>query len=165
MKPTSVAVVGASQRPTRGTGVLRNLQKIGFTGDLFAINPNYSDVLGCPSFASIGDLPKTVDSIVLAVAADAACDLLEQAYDRGIRSAVVLAAGFGEGGHGKPRAARLAALAAKDMAICGPNCFGVLNLKDKVATYSGQFTRRFLAATSRWCLRAAALLITSFLRS
>jgi acetyltransferase len=25
------------------------------------------------------------------------------------------------------------------MAICGPNCFGVLNLKDSVATYSGQF--------------------------
>ena len=31
------------------------------------------------------------------------------------------------------------ALAAKGMAICGPNCFGVLNLKDSVATYSGQF--------------------------
>ena len=139
LKPTSVAVVGASERPTRGTGVLKNLQKIGFKGDLFAINPNYTEVLGCPSFASVRDLPKTVDSIVLAVAAEAACGILEQAFERGIRSAVVLSAGFGEGGHGETRAQRLMALAAKGMAICGPNCFGVLNLKDSVATYSGQF--------------------------
>jgi acyl-CoA synthetase (NDP forming) len=138
LKPTSVAVVGASQKPTRGTGVLKNLQKIGFAGDLFAVNANYKEVLGCPSFASVRDLPKAVDSIVLAVAAEAACDILEQAHERGIRSAVVLSAGFGEGGHGASRAQRLAALAAKGMAICGPNCFGILNLKDKVATYSGQ---------------------------
>jgi len=139
LKPTSVAVVGASQRATRGTGVLKNLQKIGFKGDLFAINPNYSELFGCPSVASVRDLPKVVDSIVLAVAADVACDILEQAFDRGIRAAVVLSAGFGEGGHGETRAQRLMALAAKGMAICGPNCFGVLNLKDNVATYSGQF--------------------------
>ncbi len=138
LKPASVAVVGASQRPTRGTGVLKNLQKIGFAGDLFAINPNYTDVLGCPSFASVRDLPKAVDSIVLAVAADAACDILEEAHARGVRSAVVLSAGFGEGGHGASRAQRLAVLSAQGMSICGPNCFGVLNLKDSVATYSGQ---------------------------
>ena len=132
-------MVGASQRATRGTGVLKNLQKIGFKGDLFAINPNYSEVLGCPSFASVRDLPKSVDSIVLAVAAEAACDILEQAFERGVRAAVVLSAGFGEGGHGVNRVQRLMALAAKGMAICGPNCFGVLNLKDSVATYSGQF--------------------------
>jgi acyl-CoA synthetase (NDP forming) len=139
LNPASVAVVGASQRATRETGVLKNLQKIGFKGDLFAINPNYSEVSGCPSFASVRDLPKTVDSIVLAVAAEAACDILEQAFERGIRAAVVLSAGFGEGGHGEARADRLMALAAKGMEICGPNCFGVLNLKESVATYSGQF--------------------------
>ena len=132
-------MVGASQRATRGTGVLKNLQKIGFKGDLFAINPNYPEVLGCPSFASVRDMPKSVDSIVLAVAAEAACDILEQAFECGVRAAVVLSAGFGEGGHGEARVQRLMALAAKGMAICGPNCFGVLNLKDSVATYSGQF--------------------------
>jgi acetyltransferase len=139
LNPASVAVVGVSQRANRGTGVLKNLQKIGFKGDLFAINPNYSEVHGCASFASVRDLPKAVDSIVLAVAAEPACDILEQAFERGIRAAVVLSAGFGEGGHGEARAQRLRALAAKGMAICGPNCFGVLNLKDSVATYSGQF--------------------------
>ena len=61
LNPSSVAVVGASQRATRGTGVLKNLQKIGFKGDLFAINPNYLEVHGCPSFASVRDLPKSVD--------------------------------------------------------------------------------------------------------
>lgn len=138
LSPRSIAVVGASQRPTRGTGILKNLLQIGFPGEIFAINPNYKDILGCPSFPSVADLPKPVDSIVVAVAADAACDVLEQAQKRGVRAAVVLSAGFGEGGHGETRVRRLTALAENGMAICGPNCFGVLNVQDKVATYSGR---------------------------
>jgi acetyltransferase len=141
LKPRSIAVVGASQRPTRGTGILSNLLQIGFPGKIFAINPNYKDILGCPSFASVADLPEPVDSLVVAVAADAACDVLEQARKHGVGAAVVLSAGFGEGGHGQNRVQRLNALSAGGMALCGPNCFGVLNIKDKVATYSGQVSK------------------------
>ena len=137
LNPRSIAVVGASQRPGRGTGVVANLRDAGFDGEILAVNPRYDDVVGYKCYPGVAALPAGVECIVAAVGADAACDALEQAYEKGIRAAVVLAAGFGEGGHGEPRAQRLKALAAKGMCICGPNCFGFINVKAKTAAFSG----------------------------
>ena len=111
LEPKAIAVVGASQRRGRGTNVIANLRDCGFAGEIFAVNPRYQDVLGYKCFPHGRDLPATVDCLVVAVAADAACDVLEQAHARGIPAAIVLAAGFGEGGHGEARAARLRSLA------------------------------------------------------
>jgi acetyltransferase len=137
LDPKAVAVVGASQRRSRGTSVMANLRDSGFKGEIYAVNPRYQEILGYPCVASVADLPPQVDCLVVAIGADAACDVLEQAYAHGIRAAVVLAAGFGEGGHGEARAARLRALAANGMCICGPNCFGLISVKASVASFSG----------------------------
>jgi acetyltransferase len=137
LAPRAIGVVGASQRRGRGSGVVANLRNAGFAGEIFAVNPRYQDVLGYPCVASVRDLPASVDCLVVAVAAEAACDVLEEAHAHGIRAAIVLAAGFGEGGHGEARAARLRSLADKGMCICGPNCFGLINVKAGMAAYSG----------------------------
>jgi acetyltransferase len=137
LDPKAIAVVGASQRRSRGTSVMTNLRDSGFRGEIYAVNPRYQDILGYTCVASVAELPPQVDCLVVAIGADAACDVLEQAYAHGIRAAVVLAAGFGEGGHGEARAARLRALAAKGMCICGPNCFGLISVKANVAAFSG----------------------------
>jgi acyl-CoA synthetase (NDP forming) len=141
LAPKAIAVVGASQRPGRGTGVVANLKAAGFAGEIFAVNPRYADVLGYPCVPSVRDLPPSVECLVVAVAADAACDVLEEAHAHGIRAAIVLAAGFGEGGHGEARAKRLYALADQGMRICGPNCFGLINVKTGMAAYSGPLAR------------------------
>jgi acetyltransferase len=141
LAPKAIAVVGASQRPGRGTGVVANLKAAGFVGEVFAVNPRYGDVLGYPCVPSVRELPPSVECIVVAVAADAACDVLEDAHAHGIRAAIVLAAGFGEGGHGHTRAARLRALANQGMSICGPNCFGLINVTSGMAAYSGPLAR------------------------
>ena len=86
-----------------------------FKGEIFAVNPRYSDVLGYRCFPSVVELPDSVDCIVIAIPAKAACDVMEQAFARGIRAAIVLAAGFDEAS----LAARLKALAQQGMAICG----------------------------------------------
>jgi acetate---CoA ligase (ADP-forming) len=141
LDPKAIAVVGASQRRGRGTSVIANLRDCGFAGEIFAVNPRYPDVLGYKCFPTVDDLPATVDCLVVAVAAEAACDILDQAHARGIRAAIVLAAGFGEGGHGEARAARLRSLADRGMEICGPNCFGLINVKTGAAAYSGPLAR------------------------
>ena len=141
LAPKSVAVVGASPRGGRGADVLANLRNGGFTGDVFAVNPRHAEVQGCKCFATVSDLPAGVDCIVVAVGADAACDVLEEAHARGIAAAVVLASGFGEGGHGEARAQRVRRLAANGMCICGPNCFGLINFNAKVAAFSGGLPR------------------------
>ena len=145
LEPRSIAVVGASQRRARGTGVIVNLRDAGFAGEIFAVNPRYQDVLGYRCYPTVSELPDGVDCLVVAVGADAACDVLEAAHRRGIPAAVVLTAGFGEGGIGDARARRLQALAAKGMCICGPNCFGLINLKSKIAAYSGPLSRHLRA--------------------
>jgi acetate---CoA ligase (ADP-forming) len=141
LTPKAVAVVGASQRGGRGTNVIVNLRDCGFAGDIFAVNPRYQEILGQPCVPSVRDLPVAVECIIVAVAADAACDVLEEAFAHGIRAAVVLSAGFGEGGHGGARGDRLRALAARGMCICGPNCFGLINVKAGMAAYSGPLMR------------------------
>jgi acetyltransferase len=141
LQPNAIAVVGASQRGGRANGVIENLRNCGYGGEIFAVNPRYSDVLGCPCVPSVRDLPPAVECIVIAIGADAACDVLEEAFAHGIRAAIVLSAGFGEGGHGSARGDRLRALAARGMCICGPNCFGLINVKAGMAAYSGPLMR------------------------
>ena len=132
LDPKAIAVIGASQQPGRGTSVIANLRDGGFKGGIFAVNPRYSDVLGYPCVPSVETLPDTVDCIVIAIPASPACDVMEQALARGIRSAIVLAGGF-EG----PLASRLKALARKGMAICGPNSFGLINIKTGAVAFNG----------------------------
>lgn len=141
LAPRAIAVVGASQRGGRGANVIANLRDNGFAGAIYGVHPRYREVLGHPCVPSIGDLPADIDCIVAAVGAEATCDVLEQAHAKGIAGAVVLAAGFGEGGIGEARALRLKALAAKGLCICGPNCFGFINVKDRVAAFSGPIAR------------------------
>jgi acetate---CoA ligase (ADP-forming) len=137
LDPRSIAVVGASPRPGTGSRVIGNLRDAGFAGAIYAVNPRYQDVLGYQCFAEVGALPAGVDCLVVAVAAEAACGVLEAAQAHGIPAAIVLSAGFGEGGRPDARSQRLRAVAEKGMAICGPNCFGIINVRSGAASFSG----------------------------
>ena len=57
LNPKAIAVVGASQQPGRGTSVVANLRDAGFKGEIFAVNPRYTDVLGFPCYPSVSELP------------------------------------------------------------------------------------------------------------
>lgn len=141
LAPRSIAVVGASQRGGRGASVVANLRSCGFSGNILPVNPRYEEVHGFKCYRGVAELPDGVDCVIAAVGADATCDALEAAHAKGIPAAVVLAAGFGEGGHGEARALRLKHLAAEGMCICGPNCFGYINVKDRVAAFSGPIAK------------------------
>src|SRR5689334_13156512 len=69
LDPKAIAVVGASQKPGRGTSVVANLRDAGFGGGIVAINSNYTDVLGFPCYPSVNELPANVDCLVIAIPA------------------------------------------------------------------------------------------------
>ncbi len=143
LRPRSIAVVGASQRRSRGTRVLLNLKKTGYAGKVFAINPRYAEVEGFPCYPSVSAVPDEVDCVVAAIPAAGVLDALEDAYAAGARGAVVLSSGFGEGGHeDSERVAHLRDLAARGLAICGPNCYGVFNVHSGAAAFSGFISDR-----------------------
>jgi acyl-CoA synthetase (NDP forming) len=155
MNPRSVAIVGASQRSAdanlarepRGNRVIRNLKNFGFAGRIVTVNPKYSEVMGYPCYPDIASIPEPVDCLVSAVPNRHVPDLLESAAAAGVRAAVVFAAGFGEiGGEGKQRQARLEALSKeRGFLICGPNCYGVLNVYGKAPLFASTIPSGFLA--------------------
>jgi acyl-CoA synthetase (NDP forming) len=137
LNPKAIAVVGASQQPGRGTSVIANLRDAGFGGEIVAVNPRYTNVLDYRCYPSVNELPDTVDCLVIAIPARAACDAMEQAFARGIRAAVVLASGFDDDDQNGPLGTRLKTLAQNGMAICGPNCFGIVNVKSRAVAFNG----------------------------
>ncbi len=62
MKPKSVAVIGASQRMSRGTRVIANLKQFGYAGRIFPINPKYDEILGYRCYSDLASTPEKVDA-------------------------------------------------------------------------------------------------------
>jgi acetate---CoA ligase (ADP-forming) len=155
MRPKSVAVIGASQRAPaagiarepRGNRVIRNLRNFGYPGQIVAVNPKYSDVMDCPCYPDLAAIPEPPDCVVLAVPNRYVPDLLESAAAAGVRAGVVFAAGFAEiGMEGKQRQAKLEALSKdRNFLICGPNCYGVLNVFGKAPLFASLIPQGFLA--------------------
>ena len=138
MKPASIAVVGASQRMSRATRVVANLQRFGYAGRIFPINPKYTEVLGLPCYPDLASTPEPAHSVVVAIPAEQVPAILTAAVASGVRGAVVLSSGFAEAGPaGRQRQAELERLAAeRGLLICGPNCYGVFNIRLGAATFS-----------------------------
>jgi len=75
LRPTSVAMVGASADVTRiGGQALRHLREVGFAGEIFPINPVRSEVQGIKAWSTIDDLPARPDCAVLALPSPAVLD-------------------------------------------------------------------------------------------
>jgi len=141
MKPKSIGVVGASQRIGRATRVIVNLQKFGYGGRIYPINPKYPEILGLPCYPDLASTPEPPETIVVAIPAADVPALLTTAAERGVRGAVILSSGFAEeGAAGRERQAALERLAAeRGLLICGPNCYGVFNVRLGSAAFSADF--------------------------
>jgi acyl-CoA synthetase (NDP forming) len=140
MKPKSIGVIGASQRMGRATRVIVNLQRFGYDGRVFPINPKYDEILGLPCYPDLASTPEPPETVVIAIPGAEVPALLATAVERGVRGAIILSSGFGEAGPaGRERQAALERLAARGLLICGPNCYGVLNVRLGSATFSADF--------------------------
>ena len=97
LKPRSVAVVGATDRPgSYGDTVLANLERAGFPGPVWGVHPTRRTVHGRECVPSLADLPEAVAAVVFAIPAATVPSSLVVAAERGCRGAIVFAAGFGE---------------------------------------------------------------------
>lgn len=135
LRPKSVAVVGASDKPgALGTSVLGNLDRNGFSGEVWPINP-YRETIGARKcLASVDQLPEGVDVAVLAIPQPAVLDAVHGLAARKCGAAIIFAAGFAEGGdEGRAQQAEIARIGAESgMVIEGPNCLGMVNHVDRV---------------------------------
>ena len=128
--PRSVAIIGASEDPTRiGGRPLRYLKESGFEGAIWPVNPRRDRVQGIEAHPGIAEVPGVVDVAVVAVPADRTIETIEACAERGVGAAVVFTSGFAEtDADGAARQRRMGEIArASGMRILGPNCLGVYN--------------------------------------
>ena len=128
--PDSIAVVGASRRTDSiGHHILANILAAGFHGAVHAVNREAMEVLGLPSHTRVSEIPDDVDLAVVAVPADEVLDVVADCAEAGVRTLLVVSAGFAEAGpEGEQLQAELLTRArAAGMRVLGPNSFGVIN--------------------------------------
>lgn len=138
-EPKAIAVVGAS--PTTGNLAGRALgyvERFGYHGNTFAVNPNYTEVNGVQCVPTVRDLPVGVDLAMIMVPAHHVAGILDECADRGIGAAIVFSSGFAETGDaGRDAQVALAAARDRGVRVLGPNCQGMINASSSVvATFT-----------------------------
>ncbi len=136
LRPSSVAVIGASKRPgTVGGEVVRNLIAAGFAGPLHLVNLRGGEVAGRPTVPTIADVEGEVELAVIVVPANAVVDVARACAAKGVRALVVLSAGFADvGPAGRALQDELLAVCrAAGMRMVGPNCLGVASPRPEIA--------------------------------
>src|SRR6202158_2170421 len=164
LDPRSVAIIGASENPNKvGGRPVHYLDKFGFKGSIFPINPSRSEVQGYKCYQSLADLPESPEMVIVAVAGDNAMrgaifhrpdgvvagnrdnaiGAVEDCAAHGVKVAVVMASGFGEvdAVAGKAKERRMVEAAHKaGMRIVGPNSQGLANFgTGAIASFSTIF--------------------------
>ncbi len=127
--PRSIAVFGASERSNSVGGIVfNNIQKAGFSGPIYPINPKAEKVFGVDCFASISDIGNPVDLAVIATPATTVPGIIQSCGEIGVPAAIVVSAGFSEGdgkGAGLERAF-VETARRYGMRVMGPNCLGLI---------------------------------------
>jgi acetyltransferase len=134
LQPTSVAVVGASERATSSGGaVLRNLIASKFPGEIIPVNPRGGDVMGMPAATSLRELAEPADLAVIVVRPDLILDVVDEAAESGHTNLMILPGGFREAGpEGEAREQELLRkTAAAGITVFGPNCAGCIHLTER----------------------------------
>ena len=139
-RPKSVAIVGASE--TGGGGwsraIYENLEYAGFPTEIFLINPRREELWGQKVYPDFASLPKPMDLALTIVPAEFIPDMLAEGVENGLKSALIYAARFGEGGdeEGAKRGDAIRSLCDDHgLVVCGPNCMGALSFRRNLLFY------------------------------
>jgi len=130
LTPSSVAVIGASrERGSVGHSLLEHLVDGGFTGRVYAVNPEAFELNGMISHASLAEVPEPVDLAVIAVPQYQVDAVVDECGRAGVKGLLVATAGYGEGaGDGLARQRALVHRArAQGMRVVGPASLGLVN--------------------------------------
>ncbi len=146
LSPRSVAVVGASDNPNKiGGRPIHFMQRFGYRGKLFPVNPARTEVQGLKSYPELLALPEAPDCVLLAVGGEAALQAVRDAAAIGAKCIVVSASGFGETGEaGRAMQDEMVRIArAAGMRMIGPNSQGLANFAcGAVTSFSTLFLER-----------------------
>jgi len=134
MNPKTIAVIGASTDPEKigGRPISRSL-KHGTIAKIYAVNPRVTNgkILGYPCYASVGDIPDTIDLAIIALPANLVINSVKECIKKKVPFGIIFASGFGEmGEEGKKYENEIIEVAKQgNLRLVGPNCQGIINLQ------------------------------------
>ncbi|MEM0074843.1 MAG: GNAT family N-acetyltransferase [Conexivisphaerales archaeon] len=143
--PNAVAVIGASrQRDSIGGQLFHNIISTGFNGPVYPVNPNANFVQSIPAYHSVLDCPGNIDLAVISVPARYVSAVAKECAEKGIKSLVIISAGFSEAGpEGVKLQQELMDICREyGMRVIGPNCMGIINT-DANVMLNAQFSQFF----------------------
>jgi len=141
LHPRSVAVIGASRsRAKIGGALVANLQRAGFNGPVYPVNPAAGEVMGLRCYPSVAAIGAPVDLALIAVPAELVHGAIEDCARAHVHGVVVITSGFAEvSPAGRAEEERLfETVRASGMRMVGPNCMGVINT-DPAVRLDGTF--------------------------
>jgi acyl-CoA synthetase (NDP forming) len=135
--PSSVAIVGATKRTEKAGQIIfknfvENKRRGVFKGDLYAVNPNETSILGIKSYPTLTKIRDNVELIVVVVPANVVPQIMRDAAAKKVKVAAIITAGFGEvGNHDLENQVATIAKEA-GIRVLGPNCLGVYDSRTGV---------------------------------
>ena len=140
--PKTLAFIGGGE----AAEAVRQCQALQFPGPMWAVNPKRQDLAGLPCLPDLDALPEPPDAVFLGLPAQRSVEAVAKLRARGAGGVVCYAAGFKEIGPEGAALERELIEAAGDMAVVGPNCYGLLNYAQGVALwpfgFAGQRVKR-----------------------
>ncbi|MDA8140426.1 MAG: CoA-binding protein [Desulfobacteraceae bacterium] len=138
--PDKIAIIGFSKEGIGfGSGILFSLRAIGYSGEIYLVNPKGGTFNGQPIYARIEDIPGGFDLAIIAVPAQAVAEALEACLKKGAAGAEIFSSGFKELGtpEGIALEQEVTRIAAKGLRVIGPNCFGIYCPKSGLTVLPG----------------------------
>ncbi len=135
LSPRSIAFIG-------GHGISEAIRQCilsGFSGEIWPVSPKYTELGGISCLPSLAELPRAPDASFIAVRRETTIEIVRELAAMGAGGCVCYAAGFAETGDKGAALQRALVEAAGDLALIGPNCYGILNYLDGIALWPSGF--------------------------
>lgn len=131
LEPESVAIVGASNNPSRiNYYLVANLVNLGFKGKIFPVNPKEKQIMGLRAYPSVKDIDEPVDLAVIGVSHALVPRVLKECVQKKIKRITIIAGGFSEVGEDGKKVQEEMRQIIRDHGIraIGPNALGPINV-------------------------------------
>jgi acyl-CoA synthetase (NDP forming) len=129
-------MVGVSTQPTSiSRRTLGALQRFGYPGDLHLVHPHADEITGIRCHTSLTSLPEPAELALVFTAAARTLEVVRDAVESGVRSAILYASGFAEmGSEGRRAQEEIRDVAQQgNLRLLGPNCQGLMHLPNRLA--------------------------------
>jgi len=127
--PDSVAIIGASEKKGKvGAEILANMIEAGYKGKIFPVNRKGETINGLKCYPDIESIGQVPDVVIIVIPAKAVPSVIQQCAKIGVKSVIIITAGFKEiGKEGRKLEQQVIQIAKQaGIRVIGPNCLGVI---------------------------------------